>query len=337
MKVHSIPYQALVARQDSSGSCSTAVEQMITGDLPEGEVLVRVYFSSLNYKDALSASGNRGVTKKYPHTPGIDAAGVVAWSSSEAFAAGDEVIVSGYDLGMNTPGGFGQFIRVPAAWVLARPAALPLEKSMQIGTAGFTAAQCVAALLAHDLQPAAGPVLVTGATGGVGSVAVSLLASMGFAVTAVTGKEDEHTFLSTLGAEKILSREQAAAGKEKMLLRERWAGVIDSVGGGILASAIKATRYQGVVTCCGNASSGDLPLNVYPFILRAVRLVGIDSAQCPLEKRKEIWNKLAGEWQIPYLESMCQTIKLNKLSAAIDRMLHGGIRGRVVVDLREDV
>lgn len=332
-----ITYQALVVRSGEAGVYRRAVEEKNTGDLPAGDVLVRVHFSSLNYKDALSAAGNRGVTKRYPHTPGIDAAGVVAWSSTDAFKPGDEVLVSGYDLGMNTPGGFGQYIRVPAQWILARPEALPLRKSMQIGTAGFTAAQCVAALLDMGLSPADGPILVTGATGGVGSVAVALLASQGFAVTAATGKEEEHDFLLGLGAEKILRREQAAAGKEKMLLRERWAGVVDSVGGEILAAAVKSTRYGGTVTCCGNASSGELPLNVYPFILRGVKLIGIDSAQCPLEKRKKIWKKLAGEWQIPYLEEMSRTIKLNELNAWIDRMLQGGMKGRIVVDLREDI
>lgn len=335
--MQSISFQSLVVRQSESGTYRRSIEFRKTEDLPEGDVLVRVQFSSLNYKDALSAAGNRGVTKRYPHTPGIDAAGVVVWSRDEAFAPGEEVLVSGYDLGMNTPGGFGQYIRVPARWVLVKPDKISLIKSMQIGTAGFTAAQCVSALLDQGVLKNDGPVLVTGATGGVGCVAVSLLASLGFAVTAVTGKEQEHKFLLTLGAKKILSREQATVGAERLLLRERWAGVIDTVGGDILATAIKSTRYEGTVTCCGNASSGELPINVYPFILRGVKLIGIDSAQCPIEKRKKIWKKLAEEWHIPYLEEMSRTIKLNELSASIDRMLKGGAKGRVVVDLREDV
>jgi acrylyl-CoA reductase (NADPH) len=315
--MQSISFQSLVVRQSESGAYRRSIEFRKTEDLPEGDVLVRVQFSSLNYKDALSATGNRGVTKRYPHTPGIDAAGIVAWSRDESFAPGEEVLVSGYDLGMNTPGGFGQYIRVPARWVLVKPDKISLIKTMQIGTAGFTAAQCVSALLDQGVLKTDGPVLVTGATGGVGSVAVSLL--------------------STLGAKKILSREQATAGTERLLLRERWAGVIDTVGGEILATAIKSTRYEGTVTCCGNASSGELPINVYPFILRGVKLIGIDSAQCSLEKRKKIWKKLAGEWQIPYLEEMSRIIKLNELSASIDQMLKGGVKGRVVVDLREDV
>lgn len=335
--MQSISYQSLVVRQDASGACTRAVEEKTTDELPPGEVLVRVHYSSLNYKDALSAAGNRGVTKKYPHTPGIDAAGVVACSNTDTFAPGDEVVVSCYDLGMNTPGGFGQYIRVPVGWVLKKPATLNLKTTMQIGTAGFTAAQCVAALLDHGITKDEGPVLVTGATGGVGSVAVSLLAFLGFRVTAVTGKEQEHAFLRTLGAENILNRNQATVGAGKLLLRERWAGVVDTVGGEILAAAIKATCYDGTVTCCGNASSGDLPLNVYPFILRGVKLIGIDSAECPLAKRKKIWKKLAEEWQIPYLDEMSSTIGLNQLDATIDQMLQGGVKGRIVVDLREDV
>jgi len=180
-------------------------------------------------------------------------------------------------------------------------------------------------------------ILVTGATGGVGSVAVSLLAFLGFHVIAVTGKEQEHAFLSKLGAEKMLNRQQATVGAARLLLRERWAGVVDTVGGEILATAIKSTRYNGTVTCCGNASSGELPLNVYPFILRGVKLIGIDSAECALAKRKKIWKKLAEEWQIPYLEEMSRTIMLNELDATMDQMLQGGVKGRIVVDLREDV
>jgi len=330
-------FQAFVVREDAAGSYRNSIERKTIAELPPGDILVRVQFSSLNYKDALSAKGNRGVTKRYPHTPGIDAAGVVAWSATDLFAPGDEVLVSGFDLGMNTAGGFGQYIRVPVGWVLRRPAALPLEEAMRIGTAGFTAAQCVSALLDQEVSRRDGPILVTGATGGVGSIAVALLSSLEFSVTAVTGKEHEHPFLFQLGAESILGREQAAGGAERMLLRERWAGVVDTVGGEILATAIKSTMYGGTVTCCGNASSGNLPLNVYPFILRGVKLLGIDSALCPLEKRKKIWKKLAGEWQISYLAEMSTTIQLDELGKAIDRMLQGGVKGRIVVDLREDV
>jgi len=332
-----IPFQALVVSENDSGNFSRAIEERYTNDLPEGDVLIQVRYSSLNFKDALSASGNRGVTKKYPHTPGIDAAGVVAWSRDNRFAVGTEVIVCGHDLGMNTPGGFGQYISVPAGWVLPMPMSMSFKKTMQIGTAGFTAAQCVSALIDSGIGTLDGPVLVTGATGGVGSVAVALLSYLGFTVTAVTGKEHEHAFLRQLGAQNILNRQQATVGADRLLLRERWQGVVDTVGGNMLATAIKSTRYDGTVTCCGNASSGDLPINVYPFILRGVKLVGIDSAECPCERRERIWDKLAGEWQIPHIEEMSRTITLQELDASIDKMLQGEVRGRIVVDLQEGV
>lgn len=328
-------FRALVVREENGGF-QRAVEECRIADLPPGEVLIRVHFSSLNYKDALSASGNRGVTKKYPHTPGIDAAGVVAASTVPQFSAGDEVLCMCYDLGMNTPGGFGEYIRVPAAWVLAKPEPLSLHETMQIGTAGFTAAQCVDKLLALGLRPEQGPVLVTGATGGVGSLACALLAKLGFAVTAVTGKESEHDFLRQLGCEAVLNRQQAIGRASAALLRERWAGVVDTVGGEILAGAVKAAQYNGIVTCCGNAASGELPLTVYPFILRGVTLAGIDSAECPLTRRKEIWDKLAGPWR-PLLHDALQAlsvrISLAQLSQTIDEMLAGRTRGRIVVDL----
>jgi putative YhdH/YhfP family quinone oxidoreductase len=206
---------------------------------------------------------------------------------------------------------------------------------MQIGTAGFTAAQSVLGLQAMGVKPDQGPILVTGATGGVGCVAVALLKGSGYTVVAATGKEEEHSWLRQLGADDFLSREQAAIGTDRMLLRERWAGVVDTVGGPILATAIKSTKYNGAITCCGNAASGDLPLNVYPFILRGVKLIGIDSAQCPMSRRKEIWEKLAAAWDMQFLDIMTSTIPLTELGGVIDKMLQGRVRGRTVIDLRE--
>ncbi len=330
-------FPALVARETSAGIFEKSIEQRKVGELPAGEVLIEVEYSSLNYKDALSASGNRGVTKKYPHTPGIDAAGRVVVSSDKRFQPESMVIVSGYDLGMNTSGGFGRYIRVPADWVMPRPKGLTALTCMRIGTAGFTGAQCVLALHEQGVRPEQGPVLVTGATGGVGSMAVALLKQQGFTVIAVTGKETEYPWLRKLGAADFLSREKASLGNDRMLLRERWAGVVDTVGGNILAAAIKSTRYNGTITCCGNAASGDLPLSVYPFILRGVKLVGIDSAQCPMERRKMIWDSLASEWNLQFLDTVSTLISLPELGGAIDRMLEGKARGRTVIDLREGI
>ncbi len=304
-------------------------------DLPEGDVLIQVHYSSLNYKDALSASGNRGVTKRYPHVPGIDAAGVVVESRSQRFAPGDRVLCCGYDLGMNTWGGFGRYIRVPADWVMAVPQGLELKETMELGTAGFTAAGCVFELLDSGCRVDGGPILVTGATGGVGSVAVALLAELGFQVTAVTGKASEHEFLLRLGAHSVVDRGKVSGGARRMLLRERWAGVVDTVGGDILATTIKQCQYGAVVTCCGNAASGELPINVYPFILRGVRLIGVDSAQCAMERREKLWGLLAGPWRLDCLGELSQTITLDQLPEAIDLMLQGGSRGRIVVSLLE--
>uniref|UniRef100_UPI004055AC32 YhdH/YhfP family quinone oxidoreductase n=1 Tax=Candidatus Electrothrix sp. TaxID=2170559 RepID=UPI004055AC32 len=326
-------FKALVVREDEEHQFHRSVEERTVSELVPGEVLIRVYFSSLNYKDVLSAHGNRGVTKNYPHTPGIDAAGVVAASTTEQFQEGDEVICMGYDLGMNTPGGFAEYITVPGDWVLSKPPGISLYETMQIGTAGFTAAQCVERLLAYGVRPDQGPSLVTGATGGVGSTAVALLTQLGFQVTAVTGKESEHAFLQELGAVDILTRKQAIGRAAAALLRERWAGVVDTVGGDVLAGAVKATQYSGVVACCGNAASGDLPLTVYPFILRGISLVGIDSARCPMGRREEIWQELAGNWRLPMLDGLTTRIVLDQLDQYIGDMLAGKTKGRIVVDL----
>ena len=326
-------FQALVVRKEEDGACHRRVELRSLDELPENEVLIRVSYSSLNYKDALSANCNRGVTRRYPHTPGIDAVGTVAYSTAPDFSAGMDVLCMGYDLGMNTSGGFAEYIRVPSSWVMQLPAGLSPLASMQLGTAGFTAAQCVHALQEHGLRPESGPVLVTGATGGVGSLALRLLAHLGYRGVAVTGKGDQEEYLRGLGADEVIGRKELLRGQSRMLLRERWAGVVDTVGGEMLAGAIKATCYGGMVTSCGNAASGDLPLNVYPFILRGVILAGIDSANCPMSRRQEIWRKLAGGWKLADLDELARTVSLSELDDEIERMLQGRARGRVVVDL----
>ena len=324
-------FDALWIEEQPDGSFARSIVRRSTDDLPAGDVLVRVHYSSLNYKDALSASGNRGVTRKYPHTPGIDAAGTVVESAVDAFGPGDEVIVIGYDLGMNTTGGFGGYIRVPAGWVVKRPAGLSLREAMIVGTAGFTAAQCVAALVDHGVTPESGEVLVTGATGGVGSMAVAMLGKLGYNVTAATGKRDEVDFLHNLGARTVLERAEVDDQSGKVLLRERWAGVVDTVGGNILASAVKATRYGGSVAACGMVASGALELTVFPFILRGVKLLGIDSVNLPIEERRSMWERLAGPWKPPLLEQMAREVRLADLDAEIEAILLGQQRGRVVV------
>lgn len=326
-------YKALVVSETEDNSYSRDIQPKNINDLPDGDLLIRVQYSSLNYKDALSASGNRGVTRRYPHVPGIDAAGVVEKSSSSDFKPGDQVIATGFDLGMNTSGGYGQYIRIPAGWAVHCPKQLSLRESMIYGTAGFTAAQSVAKLISFPVTPDKGKILVSGATGGVGSIAIGILAKLGFKVSAVSGKPEAENFLHLLGAGEIISRQQAADASGKLLLKEKWAGVIDTVGGEILATAIKSTAYGGVVTCCGNAASPELPLSVYPFILRGVSLLGIDSAKCPVHTRQRIWQKLAGEWRIDYPASHIFECSLTELSGIIDKMLQGRHSGRVIVNL----
>ncbi len=330
-------FSAYVVRETSPGHFVGAIEQRTIKDLPPGEVLLQVRYSSLNYKDALSASGNRGVTKCYPHTPGIDAAGVVISSSSPLVKCGDDVICMGYDLGMNTAGGLGQFIRVPASWVVKKPDTISLLQAMQIGTAGFTAAQSVLALIDNSVTPEKGEILVTGSSGGVGSIATHLLSELGFRVTALTSKERVQEYLLSLGAKTVLSPKVLLEDRHKFLLSERWAGVIDTVGGDILATAIKGLHFDGVATCCGNAASAELILTVYPFILRGVHLIGIYSANCPREKRLKVWQKLAAEWQLPMLKDMSRTISLSGVSREVDAMLAGKTIGRCVVDLWEEM
>lgn len=327
------PFKAFVVREVDKNRMQRCIEQRTLGDILPGEVVIKVYYSSLNYKDALSASGNRGVTKKYPHIPGIDAAGVILDSNDPSWHSGDEVLCTGYDLGMNTDGGFGQYIKVPAQWVVQKPQGLSLLESMQLGTAGFTAAQCVLHLEQYAVTPDKGPILVTGATGGVGTVALLLLHKLGYEIVAVTGKVGEHAFLTSLGANKIISREVLLADAKKALLPIRWSGAIDTVGGMPLAAAIKGTGFDGVVTCCGNTASAELPLTVYPFILRGVHLIGVYSANCPMEKRHFLWQRLATDWKLPGLSQVSRKVPLTGLEIEIQSMLAGQSKGRCVVDL----
>ena len=327
-------FRALRVERTEAGF-SRAVVERDEAELPEGELLIDVAFSSLNYKDALSATGNPGVTRHFPHTPGIDAAGTVLASASDAFAPGDEVIVIGFDLGMNTAGGFGQRIRVPAGWAAKRPAGLSLRESMILGTAGFTAAECVDKLERFGaLAPEQGAVLVTGATGGVGSVAVLLLAKLGYRVVAATGKAERADWLRGLGAAEVLPRESLREGSAKPLLAERYAGVVDTVGGEILFNAVKSLRYGGSAALCGLVDSPAIPATVLPFILRHVNLLGVDSVQLPLPEKQRIWDRLAGEWKLEGLETLVEPLTLDALSGAIDRILEGRMVGRGLVDLR---
>ena len=326
-------FRALVVKKNDDKTFTREVTERKINDLPEGQVLIRVRYSSLNFKDGLSCIGNPGVTRNYPHTPGIDASGEVVESSDSQFKEGDFVIVSGYNLGMDTSGGFGQYIRVPADWIEPLPEGLTIKEAAIYGVAGFTAALSVDALQKHGIVPEDGEVVVTGSTGGVGSVSVALLSHLGYNVVASTGKKEEREFLSGIGASQIISREEINDESNKPLLSERWGGAIDSVGGNTLATLLKAVKRGGAIAATGLVASSELSTTVFPFILRGVSLLGIDSGYTPKKLRREIWEKLAGDWKFAKLQKLTIDCTLDQLDPEIDKILAGGQRGRVVVDL----
>ncbi len=320
-----------LVRKSGKDQIDTGVEQRPFGELPQGDVVVRVAYSSLNFKDAMAAMGHPGVVKRFPHVPGIDAAGVVASSGDSRFREGDEVIVTGHGLGSDTWGGWSEFIRVPADWVVARPEGLSLRDAMILGTAGFTAAQSVWQLRRHDITPDRGPIVVTGATGGVGVLAVKLLSNLGYEVHSVTGKADAHDWLKSQGAAQILGRADVNDRGNRPLLAAKWAGAVDTVGGPVLGTVLRSIQYRGCVTCCGLTAGSDLPVTVYPFILRGITLQGIDSAACPDDLRHEIWRLLANEWKLDDLDSVTTEVTWSQLPQQIDQIFHGKVRGRTLV------
>jgi acrylyl-CoA reductase (NADPH) len=327
-------FKALVVSETAEKTFTREIKQRSTDELPAGDVLIRVHYSSLNYKDGLSATGNRRVTQTYPHTPGIDASGVVEESTNPAFKPGAEVICTSYDLGMNTSGGYGQYIRVPADWVVPLPSGLNLRESMIYGTAGLTAALCLHRLQQAGVTPKQGDVVVTGATGGVGSVAVALLARAGYRVVGATGKKQDEGFLKELGAAEVIPRSEVDDASGRPLLKPRWAGAVDTVGGNILSTVLLSLKPGGAAACCGLVSSPELHTNVFPFILRNVALLGVDSVTVPtMELRRSMWSKLGNEWKLPMLEKIGHEVTLEKLSPEIDRILKGEQKGRVVVSL----
>jgi putative YhdH/YhfP family quinone oxidoreductase len=327
----SAPFPAFVARKNADGQVAARVERLAVGELPAGEVIIRVAYSSLNYKDALASQGHPGVVSQLPHVPGIDCAGTVEESSSPQYKPGDKVIITGYELGSGHWGGYSEFVRVPAEWIVPLPAGLTLRETMIYGTAGFTAAQCVAAIVARGIEPTRGPVAVTGSTGGVGSIAVAILAKLGYEVEAVTGKTEHHDWLRKLGAHTILGRENIADDTDRPLLRARWAAAVDTVGGKPLATILRSTQHRGCVSACGLVAGTELHTTVYPFILRGVMLAGIDSANCPRPERLQMWQKLSGPWHISQLDFLADEITFDELPDRIEKILAGQSVGRTIV------
>jgi acrylyl-CoA reductase (NADPH) len=324
-------FPCYMVRKSDDGKVSAGVESITVDDLPPGDVLLRTAFSSLNYKDALAATGHPGVVARFPHVPGIDVAGTVEASTVSHIRVGDQVIVTGYELGAGAWGGYSQLVRVPADWIVPLPQGLTLQESMVYGTAGFTAAQAVAAIQARGIAPDRGDVVVTGASGGVGSLAVALLAKLGYQVVAVTGKSSMHDRLKQLGAAKILPRKKVRSDLSRPLLVARWAAAVDTVGGEILSTLLRSTKHRGCVAACGMVAGIEVPMTVYPFILRGVDLAGIDSAKCPMDQRRRIWDHLAGDWKIDDLASCAETIELEQLGPRVEAILAGKAAGRVVV------
>jgi len=326
-------FDALLLTQSDDGATRAAVTALDPSALPEGEVLVDVAFSTVNYKDALAITGKSPVVRKFPMVPGIDFAGTVAESSDARYRKGDPVLLNGWGVGETHWGGLAHQARVKADWLVPIPPGFDARQAMAIGTAGYTAMLCVMALQQHGLTPASGPVLVTGANGGVGTIAIALLARLGFEVHASTGRTAEAAHLQRLGAREIIDR--ATLGEPgKPLQKERWAGAVDSVGSHTLANVCASLRYGGTVAACGLAQGLDFPASVAPFILRGVTLAGIDSVHAPQARRVAAWNRLAAELPRDLLEANTETIGLGAVVALAPRLLAGRVRGRVVVDVR---
>ena len=325
-------FKAFVVREKENDVFSSGIETKKFEELPNHDVTIKVKYSSLNYKDALSSLGNKGVTKIYPHTPGIDASGIVISSRNKKFHEGDQVVVTGYDLGMNTSGGFSECIRVPSDWIVKLPEAISLKYAMAIGTAGLTAALCID-LLSKNIKIEKRHAVVTGSTGGVGSIAIQLLSKLGAEITAVTGKNESANFLSSLGANTIMSRKELFDQFRQPLSKGIYDLAIDVVGGEILSGLLTCLRRDGVIVCCGNVGGVNFNTNVFPFILRGNKLLGADSAERDLKQKELLWKKLSTDWLIDDLDKFSRTIGLSELEEEIRMIYDGKQTGRVIVSI----
>jgi acrylyl-CoA reductase (NADPH) len=329
----STAFQAFIVNKTEE-SFTSGFKQLTLDDLPSGDVLIKVAYSSVNYKDGLASIPDGKIVRSYPFVPGIDLAGTVAESNDERFKTGDEVIATSYELGVSHFGGYSEYARVKADWIVPLPAGLTLKEAMALGTAGFTAALAIHKLEKNGLQPQNGPVLVTGASGGVGSIGINILNSLGYTVAASTGKPSEHVYLKELGASEILSREETSAESNRPFEKERWAGSMDSVGGSTLAYLIRTTKYGGSIASYGNTGGTNLNTTVFPFILRAINLLGIESVNCPMELRDQLWQRLASNYKPRHLlDKIGHEIPFEELPQALATILKGGIRGRTIVKI----
>lgn len=327
--------RAFVVEKLSENKFISRVQDVCLPKCDENEIVIKVSYSCLNYKDAQSSIGNPGVSRNFPHITGIDVAGTVYESTSSIFKTGERVLVTGYEMGMSINGGHSEYVKVPASWVSRIPDAISDKEIMTYGTAGLTAALSITELIENGIKPENGEILVSGATGGVGSLAVAILSKIGFSVVAITGKKDSNKYLKKIGASEVILRKDFNLQNKKNLLKERFAGVIDTVGGNILAQALKAIKYDGVATCCGLSASHELHTNVFPFILRGIRLIGIDSVECTLSKKQAAWKKLSSKWQVDTLTNITQEIGLDGIKPIYNLLLSGKAVGRYVVKIED--
>ncbi len=324
-------FKAFVVDKKQEGF-TAGFRDLTAADLPPGEVLIKVAYSSVNYKDGLASIPDGKIVRSYPFVPGIDLSGTVVESSDARFKAGDEVIVTSYELGVSHYGGFSEYARVRADWVVPLPAGMTLKEAMALGTAGFTAALAIYKLERNGLKPQNGPVLVTGATGGLGSISISILKNRAYSVVASTGKESEHAYLKALGADEILTREETTAESNRPLEKERWAASVDAVGGATMAYLLRTTRIGGSVASCGNTGGPNFHATVFPFILRGINLLGIDSQNCPMELRRQLWEHLASDYRPDgLLDLIGHEAPFAELPQALSTILKGGTRGRTII------
>lgn len=323
-------FKALVVNKNDN-DFTVNIETLNLNDLPEGEVLIEVAYSSVNYKDGLAAIPDGKIVSTYPFVPGIDLAGTVVSSEDSRFKEGDKVIATSYEIGVTHYGGFSEYARIPAEWIVPLPEGLTLKEAMTFGTAGFTAALSVQYLQDNGVKPDDGQVLVSGATGGVGSAAVSMLSKLGYEVVASTGKESEHEYLKSIGAKEIISREDLLPEKIRPLDKQRWAGAVDPVGGKTLAYILSTTKYGGTVAVSGLTGGPNVPTTVFPFILRGVKLIGVDSVYCPMPVRQKLWQRLASDLKPEKLDTITREITLEELPQALKDILQGKLTGRTIV------
>jgi putative YhdH/YhfP family quinone oxidoreductase len=329
----STAFRAFVVNKTEEGF-TAGFKELTLAELPQGEVLIKVAYSSVNYKDGLASIPEGRIVRTYPFVPGVDLAGIVAESSDSRFKTGDEVLATSYELGVSHYGGYSEYARVKADWVVPLPDGLTLKEAMALGTAGFTAALAIHQLEKNGLKPQNGPVLVTGASGGVGSIGINILSALGYTVAASTGKSSEHDYLMELGASEILSREETSAESNRPLEKERWVGSLDSVGGSTLAYLIRTTKYGGSIAAFGNTGGPNLNTTVFPFILRAINLLGIESVNCPMELRSNLWRRLASNYKPGHLlDRIGNEVPLEELPQALATILKGGTRGRTIIKI----